>query len=142
MRKILLSGIVGVGLLTGCGLKIPTQMNITANGQPEFLMGRITPVNAIGVTGMTQIRFEVENLRKTCWGQSLNGERNLMSNGLSEDQFKHKFTFKCSDEATGNVILLLNNKLGTGFTGIGYGEMDNGSTIKISVGQAKLPLEW
>ena len=143
MRKALVAGIVGFGLLGGCGLKIPTQMNIVTKDKPEFLMGRITPVKAVGLKAMSRINFEVENVRKTCEGQSLNGEGNLMSNGLSQDQFKHNFKLKCSDGSKGNVILLINNTFGAGFSGVGYGEMDDGSTIKISVGKSRLgQLDW
>ena len=139
-RSLQLLGIVGVSLLAGCGANIPTQMNIEASSsQPEYLMGEITKA---GGFGLSKINFKADSLKKSCEGQSLNGETQLMSNGLWQDSYKHKFPITCSDGSTGLVILQLTIKGGSGVRGTGYGEMEDGSVVKISVGETSGGITW
>ncbi|MDB9851651.1 hypothetical protein OAC62_01755 [Amylibacter sp.] len=140
MNKALVAGIVGLGLLVGCGANIPTQMNIEASSsQSEYLMGEITRA---GGFGLSKINFKADSLKKSCKGQSLNGEIQLMSNGLWQDSYKHKFPITCSDGSTGLVMLQLTIKGASGVRGTGYGKMDDGSVVKISVGETSGGIDW
>ena len=127
--------------LAGCGFgpNIPTQMNIESDPEkPEFLMGEITRA---GGFAFQKINFNAENLKKTCQGQSLDGMLTVASNGLFRDNYKHKFPITCSDGSKG--VVMLNLVLGNGgVTGSGYGEMDDGSVIKISVGNSSGGIAW
>jgi hypothetical protein len=140
MRNALAAGFIGFGLLSGCGSAIPTQMNIAAGSkQPEFLMGEITRE---GGYGLSKINFTAQNLEKSCEGQSLNGEIQIMSNGPWQDSYKHKFPITCSDGSKGIVMMRLTIKGSSGVRGTGFGEMNDGSTVKISVGETSGGLAW
>jgi hypothetical protein len=140
VHKILVAGAVSFSFLAGCGVNIPTQMNIEASpNRPEYLMGEITRAGGIG---LSKINFKTNSIKKSCEGQSLNGETHLMSNGLWQDSYKHKFTISCSDGSTGLVILQLTIKGASGVTGNGYGEMEDGSIVKISVGETNGGVAW
>ena len=126
--------------MASCGPQISTQMNIEkGSGKPEYLMGEITRA---GGYAFKKINFKAENLKKSCEGQSLNGKAQIVSNGLWKDTFKHKFPITCSDGSTGMVMLRLAITGSSGVTGSGYGEMDDGSTVKISVGETSGGITW
>lgn len=135
MRKGLVAGIVGVGLLAGC-INLATQMNIIdQQGQSEFLMGEITSINS----NFAKINFTAESFSKTCEGTSLEGQ---VKYALPGDTYYHQFPISCSDGSNG--VVRLRFKLGghSTMTGSGIGTMSDGSDVRISIGETSGGIVW
>ena len=135
MRKAVIIGIVGIGLLAGC-INVATQMNIIdQQGQSEFLMGEITSVNG----GYNKINFAAESISKSCGGTSMDGQVSL---ALSGDTYSHQFPVSCSDGSNGLVRLRF--KLGPrgSMTGSGIGQMSDGADVRISIGETSGGIVW
>ena len=143
MRKLLVLGFVGIGFLAGCGgANIPAQMTVeNTNQRPEFLMGEVTRVPGRGFA-LQRINFRAEGLDTICEGTSLNGAISIGSNGLNKDSYKLKFPINCDDGRSGMVMLDLTIAGYSGVSGSGYGEMSDGSIIKLSVGNTSGGLRW
>ena len=134
MRKALVAGIVGIGLLAGC-MTNGLQMNIINNSddKPEFLMGEITQVKAL-----KSITFVAENFTVSCEGVSPDGNVQL---GLTHDIYTHQFPISCSDGRDGTVRLRI--RVGGGsIRGTGIGQMSDGSDVRISIGETSGGIVW
>lgn len=141
MRKALALGLLSLSIFAGCGgASIPVQMNIdTSSKKPAFLMGEVTRA---GGFAFQKINFKAENLNMSCKGQSLNGQVQIASNGLFKDRYKHKFPIECSDGSVGMVMLELTIEGASGVVGTGYGEMESGSAVRISIGNTNGGIVW
>lgn len=135
MRTISMTLATAVALLSGC-MTTDAQMNIIdRSGQSDLLIGEIVPLDGID---FRKINFQVSNFSTACQGQSLNGQREL---GMTRDTYKHEFPITCSNGDTGIVRI----RFATGgrpFIGTGIGRMDDGSEIRITIGETAGTLTW
>ena len=153
MRKALVIGVLGFGLLSGCSgsgnFSFDAGMNIKKNGKVDVLTGSIDPAgvngqpykmsgNKYGIPYKNGVAFTVSNLDISCGGWTNDVEYRAFASGIN-DRLTTIVPFKCSDGRTGKMKLQLS--MGRGATATGIGKMSDGSSVRLALASGG-QLEW
>lgn len=139
MRKAVVAGFVGLGLLAGCNMTHlegpPAAMSI--KGSEGVMIGQYNfPSVRPGTLGRVDVTAElnVSNGELTCSGAASYPEKSVTQVIMP---------INCSDGAEGTARLVLNlDAWRVNISGVGIGTLSNGKKFKIIVGPIRGELDW
>ena len=134
MRKLFVLGLLSIGLLSGCatpdvGMKIeksPTNFDI--------LLGSMENASSPKRSSIVASNGEL-----TCEGKATTGKTTVE---LSRNGIQATYAVTCSDGRTGNIIFKGSDYGVAGFKGAGIGKLNDGSKIRVVVGDAAGTISW
>lgn len=144
MRKALVAGIVGLGLLAGCSAGYDIGMKLEKSPTDfEILMGTFDGSMALIHGSPKNAEITATNGDVTCNGVSNTGQ---FSTDMGKNKVKHMFRVTCDDGRTGNVMASITGRpsglAGLNIFGSGIGKLSDGTKIKIVFGDASGTLAW
>lgn len=140
MYKFFAFGILGIGLLAGCstpsaGLKIEAPKGSTKDD--VILLGTLElPNSGFGEWGGV---LNVTDGEVICTGEDKSSKVDM---GWSIGRIQHSINLECSDGRTGVVNVNLSGTTRENMSGIGVGKLNDGSKIRMVVGDAVGTLSW
>lgn len=140
MRKAFVVGIVGLGLLAGCsvpsaGLKIQPSKN--SNKEDSILLGTLELPNA-GLQKWAG-NLNVTDGELSCEGSD---EASKVDMGWAVGRLRHDIKLTCSDGRSGSVQVSLSGTTRENMSGVGVGKLNDGSKLRLVVGDAVGSLSW
>ena len=140
MHKALVAGIVSIGLLAGCsapsaGLKIVSSKN--SGKDDAILLGTLELPNA--GFGKWAGNLQVTDGEISCEGS---GEGSKVDTGWAVVRSRHSIDLVCSDGRTGSVQVSLSGSSSESMSGVGVGKLNDGSKLRLVVGDAVGSLSW
>ena len=134
MRNIIVLGIASISLLTACatpdvGMKIEKSRN-----DFEVLMGSMENASSPKTSSI-----RASNGDLTCEAMATTGKVTIE---LSRNGISATYAVKCSDGREGDLVFQGSDYGVYGFKGAGVGKLDDGSKIKIVVGDAAGAIGW
>ena len=139
MRKGLVLGIVGLGLLIGCSDPSAT-MQIVNQSRPD----KTTTLVGVMETGMVRLgkpgfQFDLSNGELNCVTDQLvaNWQRGWMRNRL-----RQTVDFQCNDGRSGKIQMVLSGTSKEDWSGTGQGKLNDGSKVRLLVGDMSGAINW
>ena len=141
MRKLLVLGFVGAGLLAGCGSTPSAGLKIEppkgSNAEEVILLGTLElPLSGFGEWGGNLIASDGEI---ECIGIE---ESKKFDSGWNIIRFQPNLKLTCNDGRTGNLTVNLSGRSREGMSGVGVGKLSDGSKIRMVVGDTVGSLSW
>ncbi len=141
MKRILSIGVLA--LASACATAPDVAMKIE-NSRDKFdiLLGSFDGSLALVHGNPKNATISATNGELTCDGVSTTGQ---FSTDMSKNKVKHNFSLKCSDGRTGRAVLTITARpdgYGLAARGAGIGSLNDGSRVKIVVGEASGTLGW
>jgi hypothetical protein len=133
MKRIVLPTVLLT--LTSCGMVNPDVAMRIENSTTgyEFLIGEFDGSLALIHGDPTNAKIHVTDGELSCNGVSSTGK---FSTNMVTNRVSHFFNFSCNDGRTGQVPLKVSMKSDLNAHGIGIGTMNDGSKIKVVVGNS------
>lgn len=140
MRNALVAGIVGLSLVAGCsapsaGLKIQPPKN--SNSEDAILLGTLELPNA-GLQKWAG-NLQVTDGELSCEGSD---EASKVDMGWAVGRLRHDIKLTCSDGRSGSVQVSLSGTTRENMSGVGVGKLNDGSKLRLIVGDAVGSLGW
>jgi hypothetical protein len=129
MRKALILGIFGVGLLAGCATP-DLGMKLEKDGSETILMGSL-----LDAQNKTKANFIATDGELTCEGNTKSGSTKTL---WSKYKISLLFAVSCSNGTTGTVAFQGTHDGMDSYIGAGSGTLSDGTKVKIVVGDAVL----
>ena len=143
-KMFVVLGLVGAGLVAGCGGGYDAAINIKQGDRIDTLMGTFDGALSV-VHGDTKVAsLEVTDGETTCTGTSTNGK--YSTNGV-RNKIRHNFKINCNDGRTGVVSVTINARPDGGLgglraNGVGVGNLSDGSKLRVVIGEMIGNLAW
>ena len=133
MRKALVVGVLGLGLLGGCA-ETPT-ITMQFKDQSETIM--IGQMNLNGDWNTIHFDYEVTDGEITCSGKTMPAKSTLLN-----VNFSTVMSVNCDTGSNGKISANLRLSEEGLWNGVGVGKLNDGTKIRIVVGQMSGNLEW
>ena len=139
MRKAVVAGIVGVGLLAGCSDPSATMQIVDKSGLEETttLVG-VMETGMVG-PGKPGFKFDLSNGELTCITDrhSANWQR-----GWNRNRIRQIVDFQCDDGRSGKIQIALSGTSNEDWSGVGQGKLNDGSKVRLLVGDMSGAINW
>ena len=131
MHKVLAVGIVGLGLLAGCSDPSATMQIVNQSGPDKTTtLAGAMQTGMVG-PGKPGFQFDLSNGELTCVTDQFvaNWQR-----GWNRNRLRQTVDFQCDDGRSGKVQMALSGTSNEDWSGIGQGKLNDGSKVRLLVG--------
>jgi|TARA_R110002074_G_scaffold151162_3_gene304686 hypothetical protein len=142
--SLILLAVLGLFGLTGCSADYDAAMKIEKSKNDfQVLMGTFDGSLALVHGSVKNATISMTDGSLTCDGTSNSG---TFSTDMAKNKVKHLFSISCDDGRTGQLVLSITGRpsgiAGLNASGAGIGKLNDGSKIKVVIGDASATLGW